>query len=150
MVQVIFLENVEDYKVGEVRDVSDGYARNYLLPGKKACVASSEKLNEIEANLAKIKKEEAEKVQKAKELSEKLKALKIKLVREVNEDGHLYGSITNREIADKLLELKFEIDPANIEIENPIKELGEHEVLIKVGHGIETVITVSVDRLESK
>jgi large subunit ribosomal protein L9 len=149
MVKVIFLENVEDYKVGEIREIADGYARNYLFPRNIAEVASDEKLKEIESSLSKLKKEEAEKVKEAELISEKLKVLKVKLIEEVNEDGHLYGSITNREIADKLEELKFEIDPANIEIESPIKELGEHEVLIKVGHGIETTIKISVERLEA-
>lgn len=149
MVKVIFLENVEDYKVGEVRDIADGYARNYLFPRKIAEVASDDKLKELESNLSKIKKEEAEKVRKAQELSERLEVLKVKLIEEVNDDGHLYGSITNREIAEKLEELKFEIDPANIEIETPIKELGEHEVIIKVGHGIETTIKITVERQEA-
>jgi large subunit ribosomal protein L9 len=148
MVKVIFLENVEDYKVGDVRDVSDGYARNFLFARGKAEVATDAKLTEIEGNLTKLKAEEAKKVTEAKNLMESLKKAKIVLTEEVNEEGHLYGSVTNREIADKLTELKFDIDPASIEIETPIKELGEHEVLIKVGHGVEDKVTIKVDRLE--
>jgi large subunit ribosomal protein L9 len=148
MVKVIFLENVEDYKVGDVRDVSDGYARNFLFARGKAEVATEGKLKEIEANLSKIKAEESKKVAEAKQMLEAIKKAKIVLSEEVNEEGHLYGSVTNREVADVLTELKFEVDPANIEIETPIKELGEHEVLLKVGHGVEGMITIKVDRLE--
>lgn len=149
MVKVIFLENVEDYKVGDIKDVSDGYARNYLFARGKAEVATDAKLKEVEAQLSKLKKEEATKVTEAKTLLEKIKKTKIILLEEVNEEGHLYGSVTNREIADKLEELKFEIDPASIEIEEPIKEPGDHEVLLKVGHGVEGMITVTVERQEA-
>jgi large subunit ribosomal protein L9 len=149
MVKVIFLENVEDYKIGDVKDVSDGYARNFLFARGKAEVATDAKLKEVEANLSKLKAEESKRVTEAKQLMEKIKKTKLVLTEEVNEEGHLYGSVTNREIADKLEELKFNIDPANIEIESPIKELGDHEVLLKVGHGIEDNIIIKVERLEA-
>jgi large subunit ribosomal protein L9 len=148
--KVIFLENVEDYKIGEIKDVPDGYARNFLFPRNKAEVATEEKVKEVESKLAKLKKHEAEKVKEAKDIAEKIEKLKLVLAEEVNEEGHLYGSITNREIADLLEEKKIEIDPANIEILEAIKELGEHEVTIKVGHGVETTVKVTVDRKESK
>jgi large subunit ribosomal protein L9 len=148
MVKVIFLENVEDYKVGDVRDVSDGYARNYLFARGKAEVATEAKLTEVEAQLSKLKADEGKKVADAQQIMADMKKAKVVLTEEVNDEGHLYGSVTNREIADKLSELKFEIDPASIEIETPIKELGEHEVLVKTGHGVEDIITIRVERLE--
>lgn len=147
--KVIFLENLEDYKIGEVREVASGYARNFLFPRNIAEIASAEKLKEIESKLAKLKKEEAEKVKEAKELAEKIKTMKVVITEEVNEEGHLYGSVTNKEIADKLSEKKIEIDPANVEIPEPIKELGEHMVTVKIGHGVECDVRVVVERLET-
>lgn len=148
MTKVIFLENIEDNKVGDVKEVAEGYARNYLLRRGKAELATEEKIKEVEAKLSKLKKEEAEKVKEAKELSDKIKKLNLVLTEEVNEEGHLYGSITNREVADALEAKKIEIDPANIEILEPIKTVGKHEVLIKVGHGVEANVKIEVKRAE--
>lgn len=148
MVKVIFLENIEDNKVGDIKEVSEGYARNFLLRRGKAEIATEAKLKEVEAKLSKIKKEEAENVKKAKELADKIKKLNLVMAEEVNEEGHLYGSVTNREIADALEAKKIEIDPANIEVLEPIKEIGKHEINVKVGHGVETTLTVEIKRAE--
>lgn len=148
MVKVIFLENIEDNKVGDIKEVAEGYARNFLLRRGKAEIATEAKLKEVEARLTKIKKEEAENVKKAKELAEKIKKLSLVMTEEVNEEGHLYGSVTNREVAEALEAKKIEIDPANIEVLEPIKEVGKHEITIKVGHGVETILTVEIKRAE--
>lgn len=148
MVRVIFLENIEDNKVGDVRDVADGYARNYLFKRDIAKIATDEEIKSLEGKITKLKKEESEKVKHAKELSLKLSKEVITLTEEVNDEGHLYGSVTNREITEKLKEIKYEIEPADIEIPEPIKEIGEHKAIVKVGHGVETEITIRVDRLK--
>ncbi len=146
MTKVIFLQNVEDYKVGDVKEVSEGYARNFLIRRGLAEVASDEKMKEIQAKLVKIKKEESENVDKVKKIAEKLKKTKIVLVEEVNEEGHLYGSVGVKEIADAINKNKFDIDGSAIEIEEPIKELGVHEVNVKLGHGVEVKIKIAIDR----
>jgi large subunit ribosomal protein L9 len=148
MVKVIFLENIEDNKVGDIKEVSEGYARNYLLRRGKAEIATEEKLKEVEARLSKIKKEEAENVKKAKELADKINKLNLVMTEEVNEEGHLYGSVTNREVADALEAKKIEIDPANIEVIEPIKVVGKHEITVKVGHGVETILHIEIKRGE--
>jgi len=144
--KVIFLQNVEDNKVGEIKDVAEGYARNYLIRRGLAEVASEEKVKELEGQITKLKKAEEENVKTAKGIAEKIAKTKIILNEEVNEEGHLYGSVGAKEIADKITELGFEIDGADIVIEEPIKELGEHQITIKTGHGVEREIKITIDR----
>jgi large subunit ribosomal protein L9 len=146
MVKVIFLENIEDNKVGDVKEVADGYARNFLFKKEIAKLATDDEVKNLETKIAKLKKEEETKVKDTEKIAERLKKEKIILTDEVNEDGHLYGSITNREVADKLQEMKYEIEPADIEITEQIKELGEFPINVKLGHGVETEITIKVDR----
>lgn len=146
MVKVIFLENIEDYKIGDVREVPDGYARNFLFRKGIAKVATENEIAEIQSKMKQFEKEEAQKVVEAEKIAEKITKLKLALPKEVNEEGHLYGSVTNKEIADALETKKFEIDPANIVIEEQIKELGPTTVLVKVGHGIETELKLEITR----
>lgn len=144
MVKVIFLENVEGNKVGDIKNVPDGYARNFLLKKGLAVLATEEEVKKIEGMLEKIKKEEEGRVKLSKKLAEKLAGIKIKLEMQVGEEGRLFGSVTNRDVADKLSEMGHEIDKANIEFPKPIKEKGIHIVHLKVGHGVSTDITVEV------
>lgn len=146
--KVIFLQNVEDYKVGEVREVAEGYARNYLFRRGLAEVASEQKVKELEGQITKLKKAEEENVKKSQANADKLQKAKIVMAEEVNEDGHLYGSVGSKEIAEKITELGFEVDGADIVIEEPIKELGEHEITVKTGHGVETAVKVTIKRAE--
>jgi large subunit ribosomal protein L9 len=146
MVKVIFLENIEDNKVGEVKEVADGYARNFLLRRGVAKVATDEEVKNLEGKITKLKKEEEGKVKEAEELGKKLAKKKFVLKEEVNEEGHLYGSVGNKEISAKFEEAGFEIESAQIEIEEPIKTLGDHDILVKVGHGVEQKIVITVER----
>lgn len=146
MVRVIFLQNIEDYKLGDVKEVPDGYARNFLFKRGYAKPATESEIKALETEISKLKKEEEKKVREAQELADKITAKTITITEEVNDEGHLYGSVSNREIADALEAAGFEIDPANIEIEEPIKELGEYEITVKVGHGVETVTKVKIER----
>jgi large subunit ribosomal protein L9 len=146
MVKVVFLQNVEDYKVGDVREVAEGYARNFLFRSGVAEVATEEKMKDIESKLSKIKKEEAENVKKAQDSADKLKKQKVVITEGVNEEGHLYGSVGAKEIAEAISEKGFDLDGADVELEQPIKELGDHEVIVKLGHGVETKITITIAR----
>jgi large subunit ribosomal protein L9 len=144
--KVIFLENIEDNKVGDVKEVADGYARNFLFPRGVAKMATDEEVKNLEGKIAKLKKEEEGKVKEAEKVAAKLAKLKLVLTEEVNEEGHLYGSVANKEVADKLTEAGFEVESAQIEIEEPIKALGEHKINVKVGHGVEQEIVITVER----
>lgn len=144
MVKVIFLENVENNKVGDIKNVPDGYARNFLLKKGLAVLATDEEIKKIDARMEKIQKEEEKKVKEAEELAQKLTGVKIKIEMQVGEEDRLFGTVTNRDVAEKLSEKGFEIDKANIEFPEVIKTKGEHVAHIKVGHGVSTDITVEV------
>jgi len=144
MVRVVFLENVENNKVGDVKNVPDGYARNYLLKKGLAVLASDEELKKIESRLEKIKREEEKNVLEAEKLAEKLSKTKVTLELQVGEEGRLFGSVTNRDVAEKLSELGFEVDKANIEFPETIKEKGKHIAHVKIGHGVSTEVNIEV------
>lgn len=146
MTKVIFLENLEENKVGDVKNVADGYARNYLVPRGIAELATDSKIKELEGKIEKIKAEEQKNVKKSQEIAEKISKTRIVLEEEVNEEGALYGAVSAKEIADFLQSKKFDIETPDVIIEEPIKELGEFEIGIKVGHGVETTVKVSVTR----
>ncbi len=144
--KVILLENVKGTgKKGEIKTVSDGYAKNFLIPQKKAKEANKENLeiynNEQELLKAQIKAD----TNKANELKEALS--KITLVfDDLKGDGNkLFGSITNKDISKKLLEeYKLDIDKKDIVLENSIKEVGEQAVKVKLYKNISAEIKVDI------
>lgn len=146
MVKVIFLENINEHKVGDIKSIPDGYARNFLIPKGIAKLATDAEVKNIESQIKKLQSEEAKKVTEAEKVAEKMSQTKLTLSEEVNEDGHLYGAVTAKEISEHLKTKKFEIDPSEIVIEEPIKELGEYEITVKVGHGVEADLKIVVKR----
>jgi large subunit ribosomal protein L9 len=118
MVKVIFLENVEDSKVGDIKDVADGYARNYLFPNKLAVVASDEEMKSLESKIEKMKKEEEKKVAEVESVKEKIESLTLDIEAMVGEENKLYGSITNTDISEALAKKKIEVDKHDIEFPN--------------------------------
>ena len=129
---------------GDIKDVSDGYARNFLLPRKLVIVAndSSKKAAEHQKKLIKVKKE------KRKKASEKIAAglvgVEVRIAVQVGEEGKLFGSVTAMDIAKKLKDQGFEIDKRKISIEHPIKQEGEYAVKIKLDEGQAPEIKVIV------
>ena len=144
MVKVIFLENVETNKVGDVKNVPDGYARNFLFRKNLAVIATDEEIKKIESKLAKIKKEEERKVSEAEKLAEKVGKAKITLEMQIGDEGKLYGSVTNKDVAEKLADKGFDIDRHSIEFPESIRETGEHIAHVKLGHGVSTDIEIEV------
>ncbi len=146
MVKVIFLQNMGDNKIGDIVNVADGYARNYLLPKKIVELATDDKVKELESKMTKLKKEEEAKVEAAKKIATKLEKEKFELEEEVNDEGHLYGAVTPKEIAELLETKGYDIDGSNIVMEESIKEPGNYEITTRVGHGVEATIKISVKR----
>jgi large subunit ribosomal protein L9 len=132
--------------VAEIKDVADPYARNFLIPNNIAEIATEAKVKELEAKIVKIKKEEEKNVEEAKKIVDRLVAAKIVLKEEVNEEGHLYGAVTPKEIAEHLSEKGYEIDGADVVMEDSIKEIGEYEVIVRVGHGVETPLKIKIEK----
>ena len=145
--QVVFLADVPPkYMAGEIRAVSGGFARNYLIPQGLAAPATSEQLKRIE----KIKKvAEVKRFKEASDLkgvAQKLEGLSITLKGRAGEGGHLYGSITNIAIADALTEaVGQEIDRRTITLPEPIRALGTFEVPVRLHMDLNPMVTVIVE-----
>ncbi len=131
---------------GDVKEVADGYARNYLLPRKLVIHwnASSKKAIDHQNHLIKIKKEKRKKG--SEKIIEALKALEIKISAKVGEETKLFGSVTAMDIAKKLKVAGYEIDKRKIILEEPIKELGIYDVSIKLNEGLVASVKVTVEK----
>jgi large subunit ribosomal protein L9 len=144
--KVLFLQNLEHHKVGDIKNIPDGYARNFLLPKGIAVVATDDKVAELENKMEKIKKDEEKIISKLKALAEKIESKEYKIAAQAGDEDKLFGSVTNRDISEALATAKLNVDKHNIEIINPIHELGHHEATAKLGHGIHATIKVEVVR----
>ncbi|MBN2160902.1 MAG: 50S ribosomal protein L9 [Spirochaetes bacterium] len=131
---------------GDIKDVSDGYARNYLLPRKLVIMAdkSSKRAAEHQKKLIRIKKEKRKR--QSEKIAESLAGMELELAVQVGEEGKLFGSVTAMDIAKKLKEKGFEIDKRKILIESPIKQVGEYIVKIKLDEGQAPEIKVIVGK----
>lgn len=131
-------------EAGDIKDVSDGYARNFLLPKKLVLVAndSSQKAAVHQRKLIKIKKDKRKK--QSETLMETLAGLDIQIGAQVGEEEKLFGSVTSMDIARKLKSLGHEIDRRKIHLDEPIKKLGEYEVPVKLDEGVTAKLKVTV------
>lgn len=144
--KVILLSDVKGTgKKDQIVEVSDGYARNFLLPRKLAREATNEALNAIDTakRAAKhrddVKREQAE--QKARELKGKVVVLRLR----AGENGRLYGSVTNEQIADALREQHgVEVDKRKIELEEPVKAVGQVLATVRLAAGVSTRMIVNI------
>jgi large subunit ribosomal protein L9 len=145
--QIILQEDVEKLGTrGEVVTVKEGYARNFLLPRKLALEASPgnlKRLEKIRTTLAKRTATERDQAQKQAEL---LKDVTVSFSRKAGESDQLFGSVTAADIAEALAAQGFEVDKRRIELAEPIKVVGQHEVTAKLVHGVTASFKVSVSR----
>jgi large subunit ribosomal protein L9 len=140
---------------GDVVTVKDGYARNYLLPKNLAREATTGNLKQIEHERRKwalLAQEEKNAAQKA---ADKVRGVKIRIEKRVGEHGHLFGSVTAGEIADALMAKGIEVDKRRIELEQPIKNVGLHDVDVRLHRDVTAQIQVEVvaqgvERLEEE
>ena len=144
--QVILKKDVAGTgKAGEVIKVSDGFARNKLLPQGLAVEATKVNIKKHEAMLAKLAAEEAAKVDEAVAEAEKIKKLKVEIKAKTGEGGKLFGAITSKDIVDALkAQHSIDLDKKKIHIENPIKALGSFEVEVKLYREVSAKLSVKV------
>lgn len=146
--KVILLKDIKNLgKAWEIKDVSDGYARNFLLPHKLAEIATSELIKKSgDQKIAAAKKAE-EDLLEAEKFAEILDGAVVKIRAKANEEGKLFGSITPEMISGALAAENFDTKKnGNITIANPIRETGEHKITINLPHGLEAEITVLVEK----
>jgi large subunit ribosomal protein L9 len=126
-------------------DVAEGYARNYLIPRGLALPASSSALKRIEVIRDAERRKEAREEAKAREDARKLKAQGVTIAAKAGEKGRLYGSITSKDVADAIRKvIGVDVDRRKIELKDPIRELGEHMVTIKLFSGVSADVMITV------
>lgn len=132
--KVILLQDVKSLgKKGEIVNVNDGYARNFILPKKLGIEATSKNINDLKLQKAHEDKVAAEQLAAAKVLAEELKNKSVELKMKVGEGGRTFGAISTKEIAAAAKEqLGYELDKKKISVDEPIKSLGVHNVKIKL------------------
>lgn len=135
---------------GDIVEVADGYANNYLFPQKIAVAATKGNLKQLEQRKHNIATREAARIEEAQALKAALDDLSVKVEARVGEEGVLFGSITAAMIADALKEAEdIEIDRKRIDLKNPIKTAGKHEVVVSVYRDIKSNLTVVVGNEET-
>ena len=145
--QVILLERIA--RLGQIGDevtVKDGFARNFLLPTGRALRANAANRTRFEAERAQIEARNAERKSAAATIAEGLDGKIIVVVRSAGETGQLYGSVSTRDIADILTEEGFDVSRNQVDLKNPIKAIGMHEVDIILHAEVETKVTLNVAR----
>ena len=145
--KVILRQNYESLgKVGEVIDVKDGFAQNFLLPRKIAYSARKGNVAALEVEKKSIAKKIEQELKTAESLASELEKVSVTIPVQVGEEDKIFGSVTTQMIADSLKEKGFEIDKRKIEIPDAIKSLGIYEVSIKLHSNVEAKIKVWVVR----
>lgn len=144
--KVIFLEDVPDVaNSGDVKEVADGYARNFLIPRRLASLVTSQATSQLEAQLSSRAEKQAQIAEEFTKMANQLDGREITLKAKVGAKGRLYGSITSADIADELSKTSdLVIDKKKIELTEPIRELGSFEVTVRLAKDILPKIKVTV------
>ncbi|MEW6679822.1 MAG: 50S ribosomal protein L9 [bacterium] len=144
--KVILLDDISKGEAGDVVFLSDGFVRNFLLPKKKAILATEENLKLVNKIKEERKKREEREHKLKIELKEKIEALTITMRKKTGEENRMFGQVTSQEIKDSLKEFNIDIDKKDILLpEQGIKSLGEHSVEIKLASDIKASLKVLVE-----
>jgi large subunit ribosomal protein L9 len=151
-VEVILKTKIEGLgSEADIVSVKPGYARNFLIPKDFAAPATQATKRQVEELRRKRAEREAQEMNDAQELAGKLGKLKLVFVLEGGEgQDKTFGSVTNQDIATKLKEAGYEIDRKKIDLPKPIKDLGEHEVTVKLGSEIQATLHITVNHPAAK
>ena len=145
--QIILLETLNKLgKAGEVVSVKDGFAKNFLIPQKKAIIANKKNLNDLNSKMSQINENNMKKISEANELKAKLDGKEIDIQMEANEDGNLYGNLGPRQIRDRLInDFSIDIEPGNIVLDN-ISAVGNHDVTLRFYDDISAVLKLEITK----
>src|SRR5213595_1964169 len=145
--EVILLERVEKLgAIGDVVRVKDGFARNYLLPRKKALRANENNRKLFEANRARIEEENANRRSDAEKSSKGVDGKTVQLIRQASNTGQLYGSVSARDIVEALEGVGAKVTKSQVVLDRPIKAIGVHEVKIALHPEVAVTVKVNVAR----
>src|SRR5215212_8914269 len=145
--EVILLERVEKLgAIGDVVKVKNGFARNYLLPNKKALRANEANRKLFEVNRARIEEDNAAKRGDAEKASKGVEGKSVKLIRQASNVGHLYGSVSARDIAEALEGVGAKVSKSQIVLDRPIKAIGVHDVKVALHPEVAVTVKVNVAR----
>ena len=143
--EVILREHVDNLgRRGEIVKVADGYARNYLLPRKLALLATDGNKKQIERERAKFDVKEADEQNAAQAIADRMANVEVVIARKVGETEALYGSVTTSDITEVLAAKGFEIDRRKLQLIEPIKRLGEYDVVLKLHRDVTAHVKVKV------
>jgi len=145
--EIILLERIEKLgAIGDVVKVKDGFARNYLLPRKKALRANESNRKLFEANRARIEEENAARRTDAEKSAKGVEGKSVQLIRQASNTGQLYGSVSARDIADALDAVGAKVAKSQIVLDRPIKAIGMHEVRVALHPEVAVTVKVNVAR----
>jgi large subunit ribosomal protein L9 len=149
LVKVILREDVQGLgHAGDLVSVKPGYARNFLISKGKASVASESKVKELEHQRRVISESLAKELKDIEAVTHKLQSLSLEFEMQAGEEGKLFGSVTSQNIADQLAQKGFEVDRRKIVLAEPIKEIGEHTVEVKLHREVVANLKVVVSAVE--
>ena len=149
--EVILLERIEKLgQMGDVVKVKDGFARNFLLPQKKALRASEDNLAYFEKEKVTLEANNLKQKQEAEVILTKLDDFNLIIIRQAGETGQLYGSVNTNDVKTSLNENGFVVEKNQVKLDKPIKELGIHKVSVKLHPEVQAIISVIVSRTESE
>jgi len=147
--QIILQEDVEKLgNRGEVVEVAEGYARNFLLPRKLALEASAGNMKRLEKMRAAFAKKEAVERGDAQKLAEMLASVHVELARKAGENDQLFGSVTNADVSEALAAQGYTIDKRKIQLAEPIKAIGEFEIPVKLHREVGASVKLTVKKEE--
>jgi large subunit ribosomal protein L9 len=149
--KVILLERLEGWgALGDVVNVKDGYARNFLLPRQKALRANAANLKVFEGQRADIEARNAKAKDAAAKAGEKLDGTSYVLIRQAGESGQLYGSVAGRDVADAITAEGGKVERSMVVLDKPIKTLGMHEVKIRLHAEVVVTVTLNIARSQDE
>ena len=149
--KVILLERVEGWgSLGDVVNVKDGFARNFLLPRSKALRATASNLKTFEGQRAEIEARNAKTREQAGAAGEKLDGTSYIMIRQAGESGQLYGSVSGRDVADMVNAEGGKIDRSMVVLDKPIKTLGVHPVKVKLHAEVSVTVNINIARSQDE
>jgi len=143
--RVLFIKNIKGVgRIGDIKNVSDGYARNFLLPNYAARPATADAVKLVGSLVARRDQDDVLRKEQMNQMVQKLEQTVLELEASSNREGHLYGSIDAQIISRELKKRSILIEPEEIELEHPLKTTGEHVVAIKIAPELGTTLRIKI------